>query len=155
MIGKMDPRDRVCLSIRAKDECVQQDFYARLGADFVERALDAFGIENDKDAAMPHGRRDRTPVPELNEDLVCDPGDRLPGRVNERVETAIGENAAHRRGAAETSPRLDQSNAGASAHRPHGGSDTRRASAHDEDIIFLGPHGSSSSSLGCLGLCGL
>jgi hypothetical protein len=61
MIGKMDPRDRVCLSIRAKDECVQQDFYARLGADFVERALDAFGIENDKDAAMPDGRRVTAP----------------------------------------------------------------------------------------------
>src|SRR5260221_8404369 len=146
MVGKMDPRDHASLSIGAKHECMYPHLHARLGANFVERALDAFGIENDEDAAMPDRRRDRAPAPELGKNLVGDSGDRLPGLVGERVETAIGENAAHGRGPAETSCRLDQSGAGAHPRRTHGGSDTRRTSAHDEDVILLGPHGYSSSS---------
>src|SRR5258706_444312 len=43
---------------------------------------------------MPDRRRDRAPAPELGKNLVGDSGDRLPGLVGERVETAIGENAA-------------------------------------------------------------
>src|SRR5260370_14377998 len=95
---------------------------------------------------MPDRRRDRAPAPELGKNLLGDPGDRLPGLLSERVETAIGENAAHGRGPAETSGRLDQSGAGAHPRRAHGGSGARRTSAHDEDVILLGRHGYSSSS---------
>src|SRR5437762_7623093 len=102
-------------------------------AQLVERPLHAFAIENHESPAMPNGGGHRAPALELGEDLVRASGDRLLGFLPERIETAIGETAAHGRGPAETSGRLDQSDAGAGARGTYGGSDPRRAAAHDED----------------------
>src|SRR5260370_15712568 len=119
MVLEGDLGNPVTVARRLADERVQEDLDARVGADFVQRALHGFRIENHEDPAMPDRRRDGTEAPQLAEQLAGYSGDRLAGLFAERVETAVGEHVADRRPSAEASRPLD--------HGRTGGAPTRRA----------------------------
>src|SRR5260370_14190390 len=125
MVLEGDLGDPVAVARRLADERVQEDLDARVGADFVQRALHGFRIENHEDPAMPDRRRDGTEAPQLAEQLAGYSGDRLAGLFAQRVETAVGAHVADGRRPAEASRLLDQGRTGAAPSRSRGRRPTR------------------------------
>src|SRR5216684_4552967 len=137
MVVEGDLGDPVAVARRLADERVQEDLDARVGADFVKRALHGFRIENHEDPAMPDRRRDGAEAPQLAEQLAGYSGDRLAGLFAERVETAVGKHIADRRRPAEASRLLDQGRTGAAPSRRGGRRHTRTPSSDHDDVEMI------------------
>ncbi|HVS55068.1 MAG TPA: LysR substrate-binding domain-containing protein [Casimicrobiaceae bacterium] len=97
MIGKAKPRDLAFGALRPRHKGVQKNFNTSVPANLVENQLDGFGIEDQKDAAMPLRRRDGAHRAELGNYVVGYAPHGLPRLLLQRIDAAIGQHATRGR----------------------------------------------------------
>src|SRR5258706_4108579 len=136
MIGKAKPRDLAVGALCPGHKGVQKNFNTGVPANLVENQLDRFGIEDQKDAAMPLRRRDGAHRAELGNDVVGYAPHGLPRLLLQRIDPAIGQHTTRGRCTAKAARRLDQRHPGARLCRADGGSDAGGATADYHDVIF-------------------
>ena len=143
MAGNGDGPHPAVPPFRGCDETGKHHGHAGRRGQVVEDGFHRFRLEGDEYAPVPVRPIDGALPSEALHDLFGDAANDAARRLPKRVEAAIGDDIAHRRGAAQAVVPFEKEGIGAHARAGDGGGHACRPAAGDDDVVVCpaGGHG--------------